>query len=192
MEIVNLEKLLLKIIRILDKLGLDYFVTGGLAVSVWGRPRATFDIDIVIELVEPEVNKLAKAVREIFKAGYIDEEMMQEAIKHRSEFNFIDPKSNIKVDFWIKKDDELAIQEFKRKRAEKIGGQNVFFISPEDLIISKLLWYKESESTRQLEDVESILKISQIDLKYLKAWAKQLDISRLLNKLLKKTKPEKK
>jgi len=49
---MEIEKFLIKIVQILENLKIDYFVTGGLAVSVWGRPRATFDIDIVIKLIE--------------------------------------------------------------------------------------------------------------------------------------------
>ncbi len=185
MEIIDPKKILLKIIPILDRLDPNYFVTGGFAVSVWGRPRATFDIDIVIELFEPDVDKLAKAVREIFRAGYIDEDMMRTAIKEQKEFNFIDPESNAKVDFWIKKDDELTPQKFKRRKLEKIQGQNVYFISPEDLILSKLEWYQKGGSSRQLEDVESVLKISgdKLDMKYLNKWAKKLGVLKILDKL---------
>ncbi len=188
METINPEKFLLKIISILDRLSLNYFVTGGFAVSVWGRPRATFDIDIVVELVEPDVKNLTKALREIFKAGYIDEDMMKTAIKYQKEFNFIDPESGSKIDFWIKKDNELTIQKFKRRRLEKIQGQGVYFISPEDLILSKLEWYQKSGSTRQLEDIESVLKISgdKLDMNYLNKWAKKLGVFKILNRLKKK------
>lgn len=186
METIDLEQVLHKIIRILDRLEIDYFITGGFAVSVWGRPRATFDIDIVVELIDADINKLAEAVREIFKAGYIDEDMMRVAIKYQKEFNFIDAETNIKVDFWIKKDDELSQQKFKRRRLEKIQGQNVYFISPEDLILSKLEWYQKTNSTRQLEDIESVFKISgdKLDMEYLKEWAKKLGVLKILNKLV--------
>jgi len=188
MEIIDPKKILLKIILILDRLNLDYFVTGGFAVSVWGRPRATFDIDIVIELVEPDAKDLMKALREIFKAGYIDEDAMKEAIKYQKEFNFIDSESGSKIDFWIKKDDELTVQKFKRRKLEKIQGQNVYFVSPEDLILSKLEWYQKSGSTRQLEDIESVLKISgdKLDMNYLNKWAKKLGVFKILNRLKKK------
>jgi len=184
MEIINPEKLLLKIVPILDKLKIDYFITGGFAVSVWGRPRATFDIDIVLALREPEISDLAKAIKAISKSGYFDEDMAREAIRNNGEFNFIDPETGIKVDFWAVKNDERAKLEFKRKIAKKIDGQKICFASPEDLILNKLLWYKESGSTRHLEDIESILKISKLDKKYLNLWAARLDIMEILGKLI--------
>jgi len=43
------ENLLTKIAKELENLKIPYLVTGGIAVAVWGRVRATLDIDIVIE-----------------------------------------------------------------------------------------------------------------------------------------------
>ncbi len=186
MEIINPEKLLLKIAPVLDKLGIDYFITGGFAVSVWGRPRATFDIDIVVKLIDPQVSGLAKALRKISEFGYIDEETARKAISRKGEFNFIDPETGVKVDFWITKNDEASTNEFKRRVIKKIGSKNIYFISPEDLILSKLLWHKQSESSRHLEDVESIFKIQKnLDLRYLRKWAGLQSTIKILEPLIK-------
>lgn len=187
MEITSQEKLLTKIAKILSDLKIKYFVTGGFAVSVWGRPRATFDIDIIIKLIESQARPLTKALREISKAGYADENMIKEAIRHKGEFNFIDPNSGLKVDFWVAKEKTLTPPEFRNRELKKISGQKVYFISPEDLILSKLQWYQETQSSRHIEDVQSILKISakKLDMKYLENWAKKLKISEILNKLIK-------
>lgn len=187
METINPEKLLLKIIPIFDALKLQYFITGGFAVSVWGRPRATFDIDIVIKLIEPQIAPLAEALRKISKAGYIDEETAKRAVKSRKEFNFIDPESGLKVDFWVMKNDETAVGEFNRRAAKKISNRTIYFISPEDLILSKLRWGKESESTRHLEDIESVLKISKVDIKYIRKQARKQLTLKLFEDLLNKT-----
>ncbi|MFY9493069.1 MAG: nucleotidyl transferase AbiEii/AbiGii toxin family protein [Minisyncoccia bacterium] len=186
-EEINPGKLLVRVAPILDELGIGYFVTGGFAISVWGRPRATFDVDIVIQLVEPKVIPLAKALRKISKFGYIDEDAAREAIGKVGEFNFIDPETGVKVDFWIMKKTPTGRPEFGRRVPKKIDGQKVYFVSPEDLILSKLLWYRESKSSRHLEDVESVFKISgkRLDKKYLKLWAKKLDVMDVLAKLLK-------
>lgn len=173
METTSPEKLLVRIVQILDGLEIKYFVTGGFAVSVWGRPRATFDIDIVVKLIEPQVPALTGALRKISEAGYINEEAAREAIRLKGEFNFIDPETNLKADFWIVKDNQLSLLEFQRRKLKKIDGLSVYFVSPEDLILSKLLWHKQSQSSRHLEDIESVLKIQKkIDYKYLRKWAK--------------------
>jgi hypothetical protein len=90
---------------------------------------------------------------------------MWEALEKMGEFNFIDTNTGLKIDFWIVKN-EFNRQEIKRGIVKRIDGQKVKFISPEDLILSKLLWYKESQSALQIEDIKSILKISKVDLKY--------------------------
>jgi len=185
MEISSQEKLLIKITEILSNLKIKYFVTGGFAVSVWGRPRATFDIDIIVKIIEPQAIPLTRALREISKAGYADENMIKDAIRHNGEFNFIDSNSGLKVDFWVVEERSLKPPEFKNRKLKKISGQDVYFVSPEDLILSKLQWYQETQSSRHLEDVQSILKISsqKLNMKYLKQWAEKLEVLELLNSL---------
>lgn len=180
------EKLLLKIALILDELKIDYYITGGFAVSGWGIVRSTLDIDIVIRMVEPKIKPLAEALRKISKYGYIDEEATKEALKRRREFNFIDPETGLKVDFWITKDSERAKVEFKRRIVKKIGSQKIYFISPEDLILNKLLWYEKSLSDRHLEDVESIFKIQgkNLDIEYLKKQAAKSGVIGLFKKII--------
>jgi len=186
MESINPEKLLLKIVPILDKLKIDYFITGGFAVSVWGRPRATFDIDIVVKLIEPNIKPLAKLLKQVSKAGYIDEDVARKAVRQKREFNFIDSDTGLKVDFWVEKDNLETKTQFNRRIAKKINNQKVYFISPEDLILNKLKWYKQTDSDRHLEDVESIFKISgeKLDKNYLKQQAERLGFSKIINKYL--------
>src|ERR1035437_9789930 len=131
METSDREEILIKLVKILDSFKINYFITGGFAISVWGRPRATFDIDIVVRIIETQADKLAKAWRSISRAGYADEDMIKEAIKNNGEFNFIDPDSGLKVDFWTDAEDKRDPPEFKNRKIIKINGQKVFFVSPE-------------------------------------------------------------
>lgn len=76
--------------------------------------------------------------------------------------------------------------ELKRAVKKEVWGQKIYFISPEDLILIKLKWYQDSNSTRHLEDVESILKISKVDLKYIKKWAKEQKTLNILEWVIEK------
>jgi len=180
--------LLVNIAKILKELKIPYLITGGMAVLVWGRPRFTADIDIIVELGQDKVDKLEKALLSLSKAGYFDKKIAQQAIDNKGEFNFIDGDTGIKVDFWVLSDDAFDLSRLKRRKIRRILGENVYFSSPEDLILIKLKWYKESPMSRQIEDVESILKISgkKIDFKYLKKWAKRLGVLRILNGIIDK------
>jgi len=179
--------LLIEVAKILQKLKIPYIVTGGIAVLVWGRPRFTADIDIVVELKSESIDSLTSSLLSLGKASYIDKNMIKDALKHESEFNFIHGATGIKVDFWILKKESFELSRIKRKVSKRILGQNVYFISPEDLILSKLKWYQQTDSSRHIEDAESVLKISgkKLDMSYLKQWAKKLKVSEILNKLIK-------
>lgn len=185
MEQTDPRELLKNVARIFEKLKLLYLVTGGMAVLVWGRPRFTADIDIVVEIKPPDVKWLVKALKELGKYGYIDEEMADDIVRRGGEFNFIDGTTGVKVDFWISDNGKFDLSRLKRRVAKEILGQKIYFISPEDLILSKLKWYKESRSNRHLEDAESVLKISgsDLDMGYLEKWVKILEVDNDFGKL---------
>lgn len=76
--------------------------------------------------------------------------------------------------------------EFKRARKENVFSKTISMIAPEDLIIVKLQWFRESNSSRHLEDIKSILKISEVDLKYIKNWAERQGTIDILETLIEK------
>lgn len=178
-------KLLAQIARVLDKTSIPYLVTGGMAVVAWGRPRYTADIDTVIELREENIEILAKALMKLGKAGYISTDAMKEALRMRSEFNFIDGNTGMKVDFWIARNDEFARSQFQRRIAHDIYGTKVYFVSPEDLILSKLQWYKLSSSDRHLEDIETVFAVSgdKLDREYLALWVQKLGVQDIYSQI---------
>lgn len=191
------EKLLRKITSILEKLAIPYIVTGGIAVVVWGRPRFTADIDIVVELVPEKLDDLAQALLKVDKGVFVDEDTMRQALvdkehlvsrfaRNKGEFNFLHPTSGLKVDFWVMKGNLFDKERLRRRIKKNVFGQDIFFVTPEDLILKKLLWYKEGKSTRQLEDIESILRIQKnLDIAYLTKWAKEHSTLDVLLKLMK-------
>lgn len=188
METIDPTELLIKIAPILDDLEINYVITGGMALSVWGRVRSTADIDIIVQLEEPEVIFLKAALKKISEMGYMDEDGAYEAIRCEGEFNFIDPVTGVKVDFFIAKKDLWTKLTFGRKVVKVMDGQKINFLSPEDIILSKLLWYKMSDSALQLEDVKSVLKKQKnLDFDYLKKWSITQSTDEILESLLEKS-----
>lgn len=177
------QHLLVRIVKVLNKLQIRYLITGGMAVYVWGRPRFTADIDVIIELRDEKVQQLVEI---LVKMGYIDEDAIRQALQHESEFNFIDQEVGMKVDFWALKDTEFDKSRLKRAVAKKILNQRVYFISPEDLILKKLLWHQKSQSMRQLEDIQSIIQMqrNKLDFAYLTKWAKRQKTAGLLREMV--------
>lgn len=178
---------LVKIAKILDELKIPYYVTGGFAVSIYGRPRFTADIDIVIKMASYHKSDFAKKIRTIFPEGYVDQDQIDNALERVGEFNIIDPGSGLKIDFFIAKNNEFEKEVFSRVKDKDIDYM-VKFTSPENLILSKLSWFKEGQSTRQLEDITSVMDVqTDLDMVYLKKWVKKLDLEKEWGKIFKKS-----
>ena len=174
------QKFVTKISSILDRLNIDYIISGGIAVSVWGRPRHTADVDIVVNLKTIEsVEKLVDLLKKEIKTSYLDKDRAVDAFKRKSEFNLIEPEYGLKADFFVADSSEYKQMEIKRGKKRKIDDKFIKFISPEDLILSKLLWFKEGQSTRQLEDIASVMDIqTDLDIVYIKKWVKKLGLGK--------------
>lgn len=188
MEEIDPRHLLIDVADILERLNIPYAITGGMAVFVWARPRFTADIDIVILLQSTHIPLLAEALHGLNKAGYIDTDMMRRALERRGEFNFIDGTTGVKVDFFVIGGRPFDQSQIDRRVARDILGHRVYFVSPEDLVLSKLLWFREGESAKQHEDIKSILTIQQdLDWNYLGKWATIHETVGLLNEFQKKS-----
>ena len=95
-------------------------------------------------------------------------------------FNMIHNALVVKVDCVVRKDTEYRREEFTRRRSASIADQQVFIVSPEDLILSKLDWAKDSRSQLQLDDVRNLLRSVQgLDTEYLNRWVHRLGLAPL-------------
>jgi hypothetical protein len=157
--------------------GIPYMVTGSMAANFYAVPRMTRDIDVVIELSERDVDRITRLFQQEF---YIDRDMVQRAVRDHGMFNMIHNALVVKVDCVVRKDTEYRREEFARRRAVSIADQPIFIVAPEDLILSKLDWAKESRSQMQLDDVRNLLRSVQgLDMAYLNRWVNRLGLAAL-------------
>lgn len=167
-------KLLGSMTKALESRGIDYMVTGSIAMNSYTVPRMTLDIDIVIELNEENL----EAFFQIFdKKFYLSEEAIRIDIKRQSMFNVIHFESGLKVDFIVRKDAEFRLHEFQRRRKIKFGDTEVWIVSPEDLIISKIGWIQQLQSDRQITDIKNLLSCPEINRKYIAEWCNKLKLN---------------
>ena len=107
---------------VLDQLGaaaIPYMVTGSFASSYYGEPRATRDLDVVIE---PTAHSLEELIAALLAGGfYVNRDAALEAMARRTQFNAISPDA-LKVDFVIRKDRPFSIQEFERRSLPSSNG----------------------------------------------------------------------
>ena len=164
------------IARRLDSAGIPYMMTGSMALALYAVPRMTRDIDLVVEVAEDRVADLC----ELF-AG--DCYIVRRAVTTQGMFNIIQNELVIKADFIIRKDAAYRKEEFARRRKIDIEGVPVSVVAPEDLILSKLVWGKDSASELQLRDVRQIVMGNgSLDWPYLEKWAALLDVAEMLVK----------
>lgn len=173
--------LLLEVARRLDDAEIPYMVTGSMALNYYALPRMTRDLDVVVALGPHEAERL----EDLFAAAfYVDEAMVREELARRGMFNLIHRSSLLKVDFIVRQDRPYDILAFERRRYMPIRGQAVALILPEDLVLSKLVWARESESELQLRDVRNLLDmVGDLDRRYLAEWAPRLGVAALLAEL---------
>lgn len=154
-------------------------VTGGSAVSFWGRVRTTADIDIVIEIPLSRVSGLVAALRD---EAYIDEEDVKEAILTKRMFNVIYNSTAFKVDFAVMDEtNPYAKEGFSRRKKLEFAGKPLWVISPEDLVLSKLRWMKAAGGSEcQFQDCRSIMELNKggLDVKYMEKWAPLIGIEK--------------
>jgi Domain of unknown function (DUF1814). len=173
---MTLEQLLAAFGRRLTQARIPYMVTGSIASSFHGEPRATRDIDLVID---PTAQALARFVRDLpADVFYVDRDAALTALAERTQFNVIEKASGWKVDLVIRKDRPFSIEEFGRRKPAELLGTPTFVASAEDVVIAKLEWAKAAESERQLRDVAAILAVSGdgLDYSYIERWVAALGL----------------
>jgi predicted nucleotidyltransferase len=106
--------------------------------------------------------------------------MVAQAVRNRSMFNLIHNALVVKVDCVVRKDSEYRREEFARRREVDIDGRRINLVAPEDLILSKLEWAKESRSQLQLDDVRNLLRsVQNLNWAYLDRWVDRLGLAAL-------------
>ena len=172
---MTLARLVADAVELLERSEIPYMVTGSVASSYHGEPRATRDLDIVIH---PEPQSLEQLVTGLIAAGfYVDRKAALEALPARSRFNAIAADAE-KIDFIIRRDRLFSVQEFSRRQPADLLGTPGFIASVEDTIIAKLEWAATTESERQLRDVAGMVAVGGdgIDHVYVERWVEALGL----------------
>jgi hypothetical protein len=172
------------VLVLLDQTGIPYMLTGSVAASYHGRPRATHDSDVVID---PTPDQLESLVRGLLAADfYVDPERAGDALRNRRPFNVIETRYACKIDLIIRRDRPFSHQEFARRlSADLFLGRPVSIVTAEDAVLSKLEWARlTGDSERQLADAAGVLAINpSLDRGYIEHWAAELGVLDLWRRL---------
>jgi hypothetical protein len=181
-------RILMQVSRILDNLAIPYLICGSVASSILGIPRATQNIDLVIDLPSAKVKDFVTAFQTEF---YIDSDAVMQAVQRSASFNAVHFETVQKIDFFIKKQNDFAVEEMRRRFAVAVDeavNDKVFIATPEDVILQKLVWYKLGSriSERQWNDILGVIKVQgdRLDRNYLSNWAERFAVTDLIDETL--------
>lgn len=171
------------VVAALRSAGVPFMIAGSIASTLHGEPRATQDVDIVVDPLTPEaLDRFATSLEPA--RFYVGDH--RAAFSVRGMFNIIDKTNGWKIDLILRRDRPFSVAEFERRQPATIEGVDVDIATAEDVVLSKLEWARHGESERQRSDARAVLAASSdsVDRSYLELWAEQLDLTDDLNRLL--------
>lgn len=149
---------------------IPYMITGAWNVIYFGRPRASHDIDFIVELEMRNLPVLFKLLQSLGSEYEFQTEEITTAVTQKSMFNVIYLPTFMKLDFWLLKEDEFDQTRFTRRKSVRILQKPVVISTAEDTILQKLRWYKEAKIEKHLIDAAFVYQIQKknLDQKYLR------------------------
>ncbi|MGI0493131.1 hypothetical protein ACN4EG_15210 [Alkalinema pantanalense CENA528] len=167
----------------LESLGIPYFISGGVATIVHGQPRYTLDLDLVVEIARTNLPSLVTALeaqRFYCPPGAVEKLQAGQG----SILNVVQMDLALAADISLAGVTDFDQAKMQRRQLIDFAETQAWFISPEDLILSKLLWKADSE--KQQRDVLGVMKVQEdlLDVDYLRSWADRLGLAELLDRLL--------
>lgn len=169
-----------------ERYDIAYYIGGSVASSARGLPRTTLDVDLVADLSLAHIEPLTTALNETY---YIDGDMMLDAIQRQASFNIVHLQTMLKIDIFVLKDQPYDQTAFRRASPYlQQGGVTAIISAAEDIVLHKLHWYRLGGeiSERQWNDVVGVLKVQgqALDIDYMRTWAKELQLTDLLQRAL--------
>jgi len=178
------------VIEALEAADVEYLIGGAIAEWAWGEPRATQDLDFVINLPIEAINKFSKELEKrdmLVPAEVILDTILQD--RADIPINAIHIHSGLKADLYpMRSGDELRLSAFQRRQRVDYGPPigYVYIHSPEDLILYKLIYFGISKQSKHSRDIAAILRArkDQLDIRYIEKWITRLGLSSLWKEIL--------
>ncbi len=166
----------------LEAAGVEYMVSGSVAAMIYGEPRFTNDVDIIVHLGSTDVMQLTAAFPlEFFYCPPEEVLLIESRRKHRGHFNLIHHDSGYKADMYFHGDDPLHVWGFRNRRRLKVSdGHGLWAAPPEYVILRKLEYYREGGSDKHKRDICAMMDVSgdDIDCGVIDEWALKLGLQK--------------
>jgi hypothetical protein len=147
---------------------------------VYGEPRLTNDIDLIVELDFRRADALAEAFPfEDFYCPPVEVIKLEARRSRRGHFNLIHHESGYKADVYMCGTDPLQTWGMERRRRVVVDGERSLWIAPpEYVIVRKLEYYREGGSEKHVQDIRGMLDVSgdALDRSALSEWVATLGV----------------
>lgn len=158
MQEVELFKVFLEPI---NRTAINYMVTGSVASMVYGQPRMTHDIDLVISLHPEQISDVIKQFPSTyFYCPSMDTIKIESSRESRGHFNLIHHKTGLKADIYLTGKDKLQKWAMSNRVAITLFNIPIWLAPIEYVIVLKLQYYKEGSSSKHLSDIKNMLVMS--------------------------------
>jgi hypothetical protein len=145
----------------LNTLGVPYMVSGSVAVIIYGEPRLTHDVDLIVVLEREHIPRLTEVFPPTeFYCPPTEVIAVEAAREQRGHFNIIHQETGFKADVYLSGRDPLHAWGLARARRLEVEGLEVVVAPPEYVIVRKLEYYREGGSEKHLRDIRSMLDTS--------------------------------
>ncbi len=147
-----------------NALGAPWAATGSIASMIYGEIRTTQDIDVVILLNPQAIAALERVFPETeFYCPPRDVVLAECARESHGHFNLIDFDSGYKADVYVSRNDPLHSWALRNRRAVDTGGEQLWLVPPEYVIVHKLEFYREGRSEKHLRDIRGMLAVTDVN-----------------------------
>ena len=165
----------------IEGLGIPYVVTGAVASIIYGEPRLTNDVDMIVKMKAEDIDRFIQAFPAAdFYCPPGEVLKIEMGRPYRGHFNLIHHGTGTKADIYLAGEDELHKWALSRRKEAVVGGQQVNVAPPEYVIVRKLEYYREGGSEKHLRDIAGMLAIStdQIDFEQLEEFVHRYDLEK--------------
>ncbi|MBU1149506.1 MAG: hypothetical protein KJ800_00975 [Proteobacteria bacterium] len=157
----------------LNRLKIPYMVTGAAASIVYGQPRMTHDIDLVVEMNLGDATRLAAAFPlDSFYCPPLETMIAEIQSKRPGRFNLIHHATGFKADLYLAGEDALHRWAMQRRRKITLEEESIWIAPVEYVILRKLEYYREGASEKHLRDIAGMLAISGDIIDFRELWRK--------------------
>ena len=149
----------------LNRTGIRYMITGSVASMIYGEPRITHHVDLVLEAGPATVAKIAEAFDpDTFYRPPLESLIIEAGRPLRGHFNLVHHETGLRADVYTAGVDPVHHWATANRRSFEIRGERVWLAPPEYVILRNLEFYREGGSDKHLRDIAGILEMSFDDL----------------------------